>query len=75
MGRVRCIYLHLDGSKNSGTPKSSILIGFSIINHPFLGTIIFGNTQLFFCGKLINVGKYTRPVPMDLSEKKGKEST
>ena len=24
-------------SKNSGTPKSSILIGFSIINHPFLG--------------------------------------
>jgi hypothetical protein len=24
-------------SKNGGTPKSSILIGFSIINHPFLG--------------------------------------
>ena len=24
-------------SKNNGTPKSSILIGFSIINHPFLG--------------------------------------
>ena len=23
-------------SKNSGTPKSSILIGFSIINYPFL---------------------------------------
>ena len=35
-------------SKNSGTPKSSILIGFSIINHPFWsnwGTSIFGNTQ------------------------------
>ena len=32
-------------SKNSGTPKSSILIGFSIINHPFWGTPIFGNTQ------------------------------
>ena len=30
-------------SKNRGTPKSSILIGFSIINHPFWGTIIFGN--------------------------------
>ena len=30
-------------SKNSGTPKSSILIGFSIINHSFLGTTIFGN--------------------------------
>ena len=32
-------------SKNRGTPKSSILIGFSIINHPFWGTIIFGNTH------------------------------
>ena len=27
-------------------PKSSILIGFSIINHPFWGTLIFGNTHL-----------------------------
>ena len=25
-------------SKNSGTPKSSMLIGFSIINHPFWDT-------------------------------------
>ena len=32
-------------SKNNGTPKSSILIGFSIINHPFWGTPIFGNTH------------------------------
>ena len=32
-------------SKNRGTPKSSILIGFSIINHPFWGTPIFGNTH------------------------------
>ena len=32
-------------SENSGTPKSSILIGFSIINHPIWGTPIFGNTQ------------------------------
>ena len=32
-------------SKNRGTPKSSILTGFSIINHPFGGTTIFGNTQ------------------------------
>ena len=35
-------------------PKSSIFIGFSIINHPFWGTIICGNTyidsgRLFFC--------------------------
>ena len=36
-------------SKNSGTPKSSILIGFSIINHPFWGTPILGNTHLAFC--------------------------
>ena len=33
-------------SKNNGTPKSSILIGFSIVNHPFWGTPIFGNTQM-----------------------------
>ena len=42
-------------------PKSSILIGFSIINHPFWGTLIFGNTHVripvdFFVGDL---GKYT----------------
>ncbi len=35
-------------SKNGGTPKSSILIGFSIINHPFGGTPIFGNTHIIF---------------------------
>ena len=33
-------------SKNRATPKSSILIGFSIINHPFWGTPIFGNTHI-----------------------------
>ncbi len=27
-------------------PKSSILIGFSLINHPFWGTTIFGNTHV-----------------------------
>ena len=33
---------HMGVSKNRGKiPKSSILIGFSIINHPFWGTIIF----------------------------------
>ena len=37
----------MDVSKNSGTPKSSILIGFSIVNHPFRGTPIFGNTHIF----------------------------
>ena len=33
-------------SKNNGTPKSSILIGVSTINHPFWGTPIFGNIQI-----------------------------
>ena len=36
-------------SENSGTPKSSILIGFSLINHPFWGTPIFGNTHIGTC--------------------------
>ena len=36
----------MDVSENSGTPKSSILIGFSIINHPFWVTPIFGNTHI-----------------------------
>ena len=41
-------------SRNVGTPKSSILIGVSIINHPFWGTTIFGNTQVLggWCYKL-----------------------
>ena len=38
--------IRMDVSENNGTPKSSILIGFSIINHPFWGTPIFGNTQI-----------------------------
>ena len=33
-------------SKNNGTPKSSILIRFSIINYPFWGTPIFGNIHI-----------------------------
>ena len=36
----------MDVSKNSGTPKSSILMTFSIINHPFWATPIFGNTHI-----------------------------
>ncbi len=33
--------------KNIGTPKSSILIGFSIINHPFWGPPIFGTSTWY----------------------------
>ena len=52
-------------SKNRGTPRSSILIGFSIINHPFWGTPIFGNTHIYiytyiWLNSVINVGfKFT----------------
>ena len=40
------VWLYMGVSKNSGTPKSSISIGFSIINHPFWGTPIFGHTHM-----------------------------
>ena len=46
-GKYTHIYIYMGVSKNSGTPKSSILTGFSIINHPFWGTPIFGNTHLY----------------------------
>ncbi len=39
---------YMDVSKNRGTSKSSILRGFSIINHPFWGTPIFGNTHILY---------------------------
>ena len=38
--------INMGVSKNSSTSKSSVLIGFSIINHPFGGTPIFGNTHI-----------------------------
>ena len=36
-------------------PNSSILIGFSFINHPFWGTPIFGNTHFFISCITLNV--------------------
>ena len=44
--KMKNMNIYMGVSKNRGTPKSSILIGFSIINHPFWGTIIFGNTHI-----------------------------
>ena len=47
-----CYFLHrlpsnqMGVSKNNGIPKSSILIGFSIRNHPFCCTPVLGNTQM-----------------------------
>ncbi len=40
-------YIYMGVAKNRGTPKSSILIGFSIINHPFWGTPFPGNTHIY----------------------------
>ena len=42
----------MDVSENNGTPKSSILIGFSIINHPFWGTPIL-ETLIYGSGTLM----------------------
>ena len=36
----------MDVSEKSGTPKSSILIGFSNVNHPVWGIPILGNTHI-----------------------------
>ena len=44
---------HMGVSENGGTPKSSILIGFSIINHPLWGAPIFGNTHIEKFRKLL----------------------
>ena len=46
----------MDISKNRGGPpkKHPILTGFSIINHPFWGTPIYGNTHLFKSRELPN---------------------
>ena len=50
----------MDVSENRGTPKSSNLIGISIINHPFWGYPIFGNTHMgsWQCDNLPLAGKY-----------------
>ena len=42
--------LHVGVSKNNGTPKSSILIGFSIINHPFWWFSLFLETPMYPLG-------------------------
>ena len=41
----------MDVSEYGGTPKSSILIGFSIINHPFWGTLILATPNIWILGK------------------------
>jgi hypothetical protein len=36
----------MEVSKKRGTPKSSILIKFSMMNHPFWGTLLLGNLHM-----------------------------
>ena len=52
-------YLKRDVSENSGTPKSSIFIRLSIINHPVWGSPIFRNTH-------ISLGALGRQSPLAL---------
>ena len=54
----RVIQIYMGVSKNRGTSKSSILIGFSIVNHPFWGTTVFGNSHM---GVLLNGGTRRGP--------------
>ena len=61
--QVRFQSIYMDVSENSGTPKSSILIGFSIINHPFWGTPIFGNTHIFYIYIYIYTTKNSQKQP------------
>ena len=46
-GTTQDVPAYMDDSENRGTSKSSILIGFSVINHPFWDTPIFGNTYIY----------------------------
>ena len=66
---------HMGVSKNSGTNKLSILIRFSLINHPFRGTTIFGNTHIYawilmwillrFHPDCMEVKRFFAPSPQD----------
>ena len=43
----RGIFMYIWVYWNRGTPKSSILMGFSLMNHPFGGTPISGNPHIW----------------------------
>ena len=46
----------MEVSWNRGTPKSSILIRISVINHPFRGTPLYGNHQYVEMSKISKTG-------------------
>jgi len=62
--------IHLGVSKNNGTPKSSTFIEFSIINDPFWGTPIFGNTH--FLLKMLPFQDNGGPSELPVSSSSGK---
>ena len=60
MEKYRTVNLELtdmDVSENNGTPKSSILKGFSMINHPFGDTPILGTPRHVTSSKIVPVFK------------------
>ena len=60
---------YMDVSENNGIPKSSILIGFSIINHPF-----WGNTPLFLETSIWKL-RNGRTLQFDLGQKAQRTNT
>ena len=55
----------MDVSEKFGTPKSSILIGFSIINHPFLGYPYFWKHSYFTTFKVNNQQKEIKRIQQE----------
>ena len=56
------VWWDMDVSKNNGTPKSPILIGFSIINHPFWGYPYFWfNTHMFLLAGEVHLHGESNP--------------
>ena len=56
----------MDVSENNGTPKSSMLIGFSIIRYykpSMWGTPILGNTHILYTWYISGKKTYQRPIP------------
>ena len=54
------VYIYMGVSWNRGTPKSSILMGCSLINHPFGGTPIDGNPHIHSNWCLFNKNRKLR---------------
>ena len=64
---------HVGVSKNRGTPKSSILIRFSIINHPFWDTPFWKHPNVytclygpFLCGKMFGQAPILRGLDVEV---------